>query len=94
MNAPAIRLDVSDLEGRLHEDRSTTYRRYTQPDPENPFPPPHYLGGRRFWWLGEIEAWEAREMARGPTRKSNLPKVKAARAKQAEAAVAEGAGAP
>lgn len=27
--------------------------------PEMDFPAPIYIGGYRFWWLHDIEAWEA-----------------------------------
>jgi predicted DNA-binding transcriptional regulator AlpA len=71
-STPAVRLGVSALEARLNLDRSTIFRKYKDAAAANRFPEPHYISGERCWWLADVEAWEASEMARGSTRKSNL----------------------
>ncbi|WP_242352404.1 AlpA family transcriptional regulator [Anaeromyxobacter sp. SG64] len=53
------RLGIAEVEARLGVDRTTIWRWYRA----GKFPAPHYLGERRSWFLGEIEAWEARRMA-------------------------------
>lgn len=55
-----VRVGVRDLESRLGLDRATIWRWYRA----GKFPAPHYLADKRVWFLSEIEAWEAAQMAR------------------------------
>ena len=55
------RIGISELEERLGVERTTLYRWYSAVPPR--FPAPHYIGERRAWFVGEIEAWEAHRMA-------------------------------
>lgn len=32
------------------------------------FPKPHYIAGRRRWWLHEVEAWEAQNVTMESTK--------------------------
>ena len=52
-----IRLDMTDLRQRYSKAANTIWRWYTEGD----FPRPHYLQGKRYWWLDEVETWEARQ---------------------------------
>lgn len=54
------RLGIAALEERLGTERTTIWRWYSA----GTFPAPHHLGRRRFWWLADVLAWEAKEMAR------------------------------
>jgi predicted DNA-binding transcriptional regulator AlpA len=56
----ARRIGIAALEQRLSVERSTIWRWYRA----GAFPPPHYIGNRRAWWLHDIEAWEVQQMAR------------------------------
>jgi predicted DNA-binding transcriptional regulator AlpA len=53
------RIGIAEVERRLGVERTTIWRWYRA----GKFPAPHYLGERRAWFLGEIEAWEAHRMA-------------------------------
>lgn len=54
------RVGIAYVEQRTNTTRSTIWRWYRA----GRFPPPHYLGARRCWWLHEVEAWEAEQLAR------------------------------
>ena len=58
--AVVARIGIKDLELRTGVDRSTLWRWYKA----GKLPAPHYLGDKRVWFLSEIEAWEAEQMAR------------------------------
>ncbi len=58
-DARDVRIGIAQLELRLGCERTTIWRRC-----KAGFPAPHYLGSRRYWFLSEIESWEAAEMAR------------------------------
>ena len=59
-NAMRTRLMIAAIEQRTGYSRTTIWRKVRRGE----FPAPHYIGERRAWWLDEIEAWEAAEMAR------------------------------
>lgn len=42
------------------------------------FPAPHYLNGRRAWWLAEVEVWEATQAARPPELKNRIENLRPA----------------
>ena len=52
------RVSIGDLRHRYSRSDVTIWRWYTTGD----FPKPHYLHGKRFWWLDEVEAYEARQV--------------------------------
>jgi predicted DNA-binding transcriptional regulator AlpA len=54
------RIGIAELETRLGVERTTIWRWYRA----GSFPPPHYLGTRRAWFVHEVEAWEQKRMAR------------------------------
>lgn len=53
------RLGISELERRLGFDRRTI-RRWCD---KGIFPRPHYIAGRRRWWVHDVEAWESEYLA-------------------------------
>jgi predicted DNA-binding transcriptional regulator AlpA len=59
---PPERLDIVALTKRLRVHKSTVSRWYKA----GSFPPPHYLGDRRRWWLHEVEAWERENVSTEP----------------------------
>ncbi len=68
------RIGTADLTGRLGVSRMTIDRWIKA----GRFPRPHFIGEKRAWFVGEIEAWEAHEMARAAnpenrSRPRNLP---------------------
>lgn len=53
------RIGIAELEQRLGVHRATIRRWHRA----GGLPAPHYVGEHRAWFVGEIEAWEARRMA-------------------------------
>lgn len=66
------RVGIAEIEKRIGRDRTTINRRIKN----GTFPPGHFIGTRRAWFVSEIEAWERQEMARpASARKFNLPTI-------------------
>lgn len=53
--AVRVRLGISELEDRLHASRSTISRWVAA----GRLAAPHFLGGRRLWFIDQVEAFEA-----------------------------------
>jgi predicted DNA-binding transcriptional regulator AlpA len=62
-----VRLDAKKLRLRLGGVNDATVRRWQA---SLAFPRPHFLAGRRMWWLHEVEAWEREQMANPRLRRS------------------------
>lgn len=76
------RIRIAELERRLGIER-TTIGRWCR---SGKLPPPHYLGNHRCWWLDEIVAWEAAEMARTALERRGAPNLSASSDAAAERA--------
>ncbi len=64
------RIAIAELRARLGVN-ARTIGRWVKAEK---FPAPHYLGTLRRWWLADILAWEAEQMARPvEERRCNLP---------------------
>jgi predicted DNA-binding transcriptional regulator AlpA len=59
MSSTTQRIGIAAVLPRLGCSRTTLERLLRRGE----FPQPHYLGMKRLWFLGEVEAWEARRMA-------------------------------
>ena len=70
------RVGIAEIEKRLGRDRTTINRRIKN----GTFPPGHFIGTRRAWFINEIVEWERAEMSRpASSRKFNLPTIQASK---------------
>jgi predicted DNA-binding transcriptional regulator AlpA len=72
-----IPADIRRAEEVTGLERSTIWRYYRA----GTFPAPFYIGERRHWWLDELEAWRAQQIAR-PAKHRKSPRNLTPAAKQ------------
>lgn len=60
----AQRFSMRQVVERIGFDASTIARWCRQ----GIFPPPHYIAGRKRWWLHDIQAWEDRNVSDKPSK--------------------------